>query len=318
MHILNVAEAKEAIHTEYPDLKFKVLKQFSSEGAQKRTYNTFLIETSNNRKLVAKSFVVNPQTLELEWKILKQLNEENKDAPKLLYPEIKPKTFMLMEYVDAKDASSLLKESPKELSIFELLGGCVGKFHTTKTNWFGNPIEKEKYYDDWEGLMKDKVDNRVKGLNNILKPHEYTKITDYYGSIRNSFLDDDISQPILIHRDIYIENFLIDKNKNITLIDYGMAYGGRPWYDLGKFYIADLSEYPDAKPNFLKAYNQFVTLPNNFNDLIKYYVFAELTGMLLSHKRYGHEISYNRSHKMLMEVIDEKGIINDLITNKSS
>ena len=134
MKILSTGEADTLLKEEYPELVFTITKQFSSQEAQPRTYNTFLLILENKKKIIAKSFVVDPQTLELEWKVLKQLNKENKNAPKLVYPEVRPKTFLLMEYIDAKDASILLKKHPDNLNVFELIGECLGKFHTSKAN----------------------------------------------------------------------------------------------------------------------------------------------------------------------------------------
>lgn len=80
---MSINEASEKIRKEYPDLKFKIIKQFSSKGIQKRTYNSFLLETSEYGLIIAKSFVVNPKILELEWNIINQLNKENKNAPNI-------------------------------------------------------------------------------------------------------------------------------------------------------------------------------------------------------------------------------------------
>jgi len=304
--------ARGLLQKEYPNLKIEILKQFRSFGVETRTHNTFLIKNTDSQKLfVAKGSAGSADPLLLEWEILKKLNSKKKNAPKLIFPNHVPTSFLIIEYIDANNAFEFLKENPNNIKIFSKIGDCLGKFHRTKANWFGNPIKREKLADDWINLMYDKIDSRVKGLKVHLDTSSFSKLCEYYESIRNDLIEDDIENPVLIHRDIYLDNFLIS-NKAI-LIDYGMSYGGRPWYDLGKFYVSDLYEYPKARNTFLVAYKKHIVLPDNFNILLNYYTFAELSGMIHSSKRHKQLKYHKKVLKIMGELIDGKGTISELI-----
>jgi fructosamine-3-kinase len=312
MSFYDLKETKQLLKKEFPKLNFDIVKQFKSYGVENRIYNTFLVrDIDSSKPVIAKGNKLSTEALLLEWEILKKLNNGKMNAPRVLYPKHKPKHFILMEYIDAKNADEYLKDNPKDIRVFSLIGDCLGEFHKTKAKWFGNLLTRERYSNDWVKLMHEKTDGRVKGLRNHLGISFFTKITKYYESIRNDFINDNIKRPILIHRDIYLDNFLI-KDKAI-LIDYGMVYGGRPWYDLGKFYVSDLYEHPGAKDIFLDSYKKHIKIPENYILLLKYYTFTELAGMIHHAKSHGKKIYYNKVLKIFNELINDKGVISELL-----
>ena len=121
-------------------------------------------------------------------------------------------------------------------------------------------------------------------------------------------------KPMLVHHDIYLENFLVrHDDKQVVLIDYGIAYGGRPLFDLAKFFIWDLVHYPGQKNNFLKAYGQYVELPQNFNEIMKFYLLLECFGMIAYFDKIDAAKDRDDSLAVLKDLIDGTGAITELI-----
>jgi len=121
-------------------------------------------------------------------------------------------------------------------------------------------------------------------------------------------------RPMLVHHDIYLENFLRNsRTGELILIDYGLVFGGRPLFDLAKFYIWDLSKYPHQKETFLAAYSKYVSLPANFNDVMTLYIIREACGMVNFFNKIKDYKTRDEAIDVLNNLVHDKGVISVLL-----
>lgn len=316
MNALTSKKAEKLILLEYPFLEkssLSIKKQYRS--ANGRVYNTFLVESSKEgfEKFVAKAVFAKQNGLELEWTVLKFLQREKGGVPKLLIPEHKPERVMLLEYIGGQNASDTVVDDTSSSKVFELVGSAVGKLHSTKISNFGDLLNPRKTY--WSEYIKKQIRERLSGTKALIPDFLYIKAEELVNSLDKTIELESKGKPVLVHRDIYFDNFIIGEDFNQAfLIDYGMAIGGRPFYDLGKFYILELYKRPNQKNNFLEAYSKHVSLPSDFNKIMKLYILNEALGMI----NFFYKINDNNAKKhavqVLKELTEDKGVIAQLLS----
>lgn len=311
--ILTKRQAIDILLEEYPQLKDRglmVLKQFKSLDG--REYNTFLIETTEG-KYVAKGNVYDVANLSLE-KYFLDILQNSQCSPSLIFPEITPKTFLIMSYIDGSDANSLLQSSSveKQKEIFTSIGKTLKKVHSVNVKCFGNPLKKdsEDYFKD----LQDKLTGRLSFAKKHLSGTESQLLESLLADCKEVVKKDCTNKPVITHRDIYVDNFIIQKStEKAVLIDFAMARGGRPFYDLGKFYIADISRYPECHESFLEGYGESLQ-SNEYNSLVVFSVILELTGQLGWFKSINDKIHFERSLKFLKEISKKEGVLWELLS----
>lgn len=288
-----------------------VEKQY--KASNNRVYNTFLISSSKIgfEKFVAKGVYYEVNKLELEWIALNLLQKKKSDSPKLLFPKHKPDDFLLLEFIEGKTATEVVIDPENRNKLFEEIGSALGKLHTTKVGNFGSLIDKSKI--TWKEYVDAKLFERLHGVAALISKELYKDSENLFISLKN-VLESESKMPVLIHRDIYLDNFIVRKNSgHAILIDYGMALGGRPFYDLAKFYIWELSRYPEQKDIFLNAYQKYVFLSDNFKDMMRIYTLNELLGMIGFANNQKNKERMNNSIKVLDELVKNVGIISQLL-----
>ena len=153
--------------------------------------------------------------------------------------------------------------------------------------------------------MQSSLDRKILSVKPYVSEEFLAKVKKAVAETRHVIDEESKGKPMMVHHDIYLENLLVKNNgKQVILIDYGIAYGGRPLFDLAKFFIWDLTHYPDQKGNFLKAYGQYVELPDNFNEIMEFYLLFECFGMVAFFDKI--EADKNRD--------DALSVLNDLVT----
>jgi fructosamine-3-kinase len=175
----------------------------------------------------------------------------------------------------------------------------------------GNNVSEEV---NWGMYLEQKLLERVNGCKNLLNLEIYDKAKNLIEELKPIIEIEAQGQPVLIHRDIYLENFIMCPATNqAVLIDYAMVKGGRPFYDLAKFYILDLYNHPEQRDNFLKGYQKYVPIPSDFNERMRLYLLKESLGMI----HFFHSIDKpqyrNHAIKCLEELINKQGVIGHLI-----
>lgn len=314
MNTISKNEAVVLLQKEYPQLKnINIVKQFKSEDS--RIYNTFLVTSSNKgfERFIAKSFVDTKNKLLIEHKILKLINSFNTDSPKLLSPDHTPDNFLVIEFVDGENASEIAKNGKNIKSLFYEAGTVTGKLHNIKAPCFGDLLNEENK--NWEDYLTNKLSERLLGAAKIVSHSLHNKAVDLFDSLKLIINLESKNDPILIHRDVYFDNFILKKNENkLILIDYGMAFGGRPLYDLAKFYIVELYKRPEYKDDFLNGYTKHVYLPEYFIDAMRLYILHELVGIICFTNSVGNAKYRDHAISALEELVNNKGKIIDLIT----
>jgi len=312
---MNPTEALQVLSEEYPFLNnkgTKILKQFVA--ADGRVYNSFLVESTESgfEKFIAKSFVHNPESLKREWIFLKLLQAKNAHAPRLLV-EQEPKRFLLMEYIDGVPASQAVKLDDYDVAdIFRGVGVATGMANSVELETFGNILEPSPK--SWKDQVLEKLDDKLQTVKLHVTEEFFNELIAVVTSTKHILDDETKGKPMLAHHDIYLENFLVKKtNKEVVLIDYGIAYGGRPLFDLAKFYIWDLVHYPEQKDNFLSAYSTYVPLPSNFNEVMKFHLIYECFGMIAYFDKISAVKDRNDAIKVLEDLALGEGVITKLV-----
>jgi fructosamine-3-kinase len=311
---MNKTLAREMLLAEYPFLQMesvRIKKQFvSSDG---RVSNTYLVE-SNKRgfeKFIAKSVVHHPESLKKEWIFLNLLQQKKAHAPRLLIKQHQPINFLLMEYIDGITASEALQNGQDTANIFKKIGETTGLANSVQLKSFGDILNPTDI--SWKEFQMDRLNNALPLVKKLVKKDLYCRLTEIIKSTQHILDTESKGRPMLVHHDIYLENFLVNKRNELILIDYGIAFGGRPLFDLAKFYIWDLSKYPKQKSNFLNAYSKHVSLPPNFNEVMKFYVIRECFGMM----DFFHKIEDFKARDLAINVLNDlannEGIISELL-----
>lgn len=312
---MNPTQALEALLKEYPllaDQNTKIVKQFVA--ADGRVYNSFLVESDKPgfERFIAKSFVHNPDSLRREWMLLAMLQQHQAHAPCLLAADHEPERFLLMEYIDGIPASKALNQDYDVTEIFRGVGEATGMANSIELETFGNVLEPSDI--TWKDYVQDRLDRKIQSVKPHVSEEFFAKIEKAVAETQHVLDEESKSKPMLVHHDIYLENFLVSNNdKQVILIDYGIAYGGRPLFDLAKFFIWDLIHYPKQKDNFLKAYSQYVKLPENFNLVMKFYLLLECFGMVAYFDKIEAEKNRDDALAVLKDLVNGTGAITALI-----
>lgn len=273
-------EVLKAILLEYPTLQvngLSILKQFFSPT--ERAYNTFLVGTKD-KIFVAKGVTgqtASISSLDTEWEALKILDD--KDVPKLIFPNHKPIQYLLIEYIEGDNAADLLVENNNPDKIFSLIGSALGQIHSIHVNYFGTLINSHPVV--WSDYIKSKFSERINGIEGIIDKELSEKTQKLFRSLEHVLEYESKESPVIIHRDAYSENFIIAKDFNrAILIDFAMAIGGRPLFDVAKFFTTELFERPNYKGNFLNTYQKYIPRGKNFSEELTLYIILEAVGFI--------------------------------------
>lgn len=297
---MNKTIALEVLLQEYPFLQkqsTRIKKQFVfSDG---RTSNTFLVESNKSgfEKYIAKSFVHHSNSLIKEWTLLQLLHKKHAKAPRLLVPDHKPVSFLLMEYIDGVSARDALAAGKDEREIFHKLGETTGQINSIELENFGDIFNPDT--DSWKDSQLEKLENAWPLVRSLLEKDISDGVRNLIEEKKYILDEESKGPPQLVHHDIYLDNFLLTQKNELILIDYGIAFGGRPLFDLAKFFIWDLSLYPDQKEVFLDMYKKYVPLPSNFSDVMTFYVIRECFGMI----DFFHKINDKKARDLALSVL---------------
>lgn len=218
-----------------------------------------------------------------------------------------------MEYIDGIPASKAVKLASYDAKhIFKGIGEATGKANSVELETFGNILEPSSK--SWKEQVLEKLDDKLQTTKQHVNEGFFSELVGAVATTKHILDTETKGKPMLVHHDIYLENFLVKKtDRQVVLIDYGIAYGGRPLFDLAKFYIWDLVHYPNQKENFLDAYNIYVPLPPNFNKVMKFYLIYECLGMIGYFDRINATKERDYAVKVLKDLVRKKGTITKLL-----
>jgi Ser/Thr protein kinase RdoA (MazF antagonist) len=268
------------ILAEYPNLTSKgvsITKQFISPTG--REYNTYLLE-SNDSKFVAKGVTgqtASVSSLQTEWQALKIL--EGKNVSRLLFKDHQPKDYLLIEFIEGDSATDLLSTNKDPQKVFSLIGEALGQIHSVHVKNFGSLINPQSII--WSEYVTSKFSERLAGVKKILDADMYDRTLNLFHSLESFFKEEDSQPPVINHRDIYLENFIVTKDlSRAILIDFAMAIGGRPLFDVAKLFTTELIKKPEFKDVFLKAYQKYIPRDKDFVEKLTLYTILECVGFI--------------------------------------
>lgn len=311
---MTLNDAKKIIIKEYPFFsteQLKIVKQFVSPDG--RTYNAFLIESSREgfKKFIAKSIFYKQSSLDKEFKVLNIINKYKINAPKLLIPKHKPRNFLLLEYIEGILAEEALSQGYNAVLMFKKLGELTGKVNSIEVDTFGDLLNPSSI--TWKEYQLERLNHGIPIIKSLLEDDLFEKLTEMIDSLKYVLDEESKGKPRLVHHDFWFDNFILRKeDEELFLLDFAIAFGGRPIYDLAKFYIWVLCNYPTQQKIFLDSYSKYIELPDNFNDVLKFYTIRELLGMADFFTIIKDEKMQKETIDSLKELINEQGKLYNL------
>jgi len=315
--LLTPGQALESIIQEYPSLEgysLNISKQFSA--GVNRLSNAFLILSDHPneqfRTFVAKGAAPHTSdnsSLLVEWQALQLVGKHTIPSPSLLFPRQRPKEFLLISFVEGTNpADSIQAGNPPDL-LFREIGKTLAELHRIESPRFGALIEDKDT--DWTEYINRKIRENGEACAPIIGEELAARMEDLGEKLFPTLEQERELSSVLIHRDIYLHNFIMDAHSGrASLIDFGMAFGGRPLYDLAKLYIIDLCEQPEYRDDFLAGYSES-QLPDQ--ELLSLYILREPQGMIKFYDTIGQTEQMNRAISLLSNLIDGTGIITELL-----
>jgi aminoglycoside phosphotransferase (APT) family kinase protein len=317
--LLTPQGALSALIAEYPFLEnwgVGIVKQF--EAGQGRISNAFLVSCQSSIAPVdcfvakaASPHTVDSKGLVGEWRALRLAATASARCPDLLAPDHGPERFLLLEFLPGTDAEHAIDHGAAAETVFGRIGETLRQVHAVEAPWFGSL--RERSAGRWEDSISARIWPKLQALKEILDPDlRDAAEAEVSASLPSLALEPDV--PRLMHRDVYLSNFLVSETlDSASILDFGMAQGGRPFYDLAKLYILDLYRYPNAKNEFLSAYFGGLKAPASFKPLLKLYLYVELLGMIRFFDMVGQQAALDHAIRILRELIQNRGRIVDLL-----
>jgi len=223
----------------------------------------------------------------------------------------------LISYIEGVSPNDvLIKVCHNEASnIFNSIGRTLRKVHTIKLKSFGNPLTNEKI--DYHEYLKGKLSSRLNSSKKYLSNIEYDSILSMLNKCDPIVENECSKSPVITHRDVYADNFIIEnKTANAYIIDFAMAEGGSPFYDLGKLYISDIYRFPQFHSSFIRGYFDEKIIPRKERSLILYSIILELTGQLGWYGSIKNKKYLEKSLQKIKEISRNEGILWELLFNK--
>ena len=306
-------EVSDTILREYPNIRPKYLiisKQFFSPTG--REYNTFLLQTTDGL-LVAKGITKHTNSvskLDTEWAALKILNGKN--VPKLIFKDHRPEQYLLIEFLEGFGAADLLTENTKIEIVFNLIGDALGKIHGVPVNNFGSLVDIQPVI--WSEYIKSKFSERMSGIKNLVDKDLFKKTISIFHNLEGLLERENHQPPVVIHRDAYSENFIIAKDfSKALMIDFAMAMGGRPLFDVAKFFTTELFRRPQYRDDFLNSYQRHIPLGTDFFQELTLYILLECAGFIAFNHATNNFSSRDSCITTLKETVGNFGVMKSLL-----
>ncbi len=194
-----------------------------------------------------------------EGRVLRFLQNYDLNIPQVLFFDEKNRV-LLEEYIDGDTLDtkySVETEIPE--TVLSEIAGLMGKLHSINISEFPDPIDTVTFS---VRSFYEFVHNQIKETCGNL----YTKASDLYGAMNIKKEDLDAfflisptvlneRQPCLCHCDVHRKNLLLDKKKQLWLLDWELALIGDPLYDLA-IHFQKMRYSDEEKIMYLKYYGE--------------------------------------------------------------
>jgi len=300
-----------ALTNEYPTLfsaEIRVEKRLPA--GPDRPSNAYLV-TSNGSHEIPTRFIAkrghsaggSSNGIAPEWQATKHAAQHGVPTPTVLLSDQAPKEFLLLEFLEGQDAQQAIDKGANPNDIFRAIAETLAKLHRVPTEGA-----------NWPDSIRTRFQSKMPAMETILGKEMAAHYLAHFTEAATA-LEEEPDEPKLIHRDVYLSNFMVTRPEpGAAIIDFGMACGGRPLYDLAKFYILDLYRYPEARDAFLGGYFSASTRPPAFSGLMRLYLYVELSGMIRFFEAIGQTQALQHATTVLGELLSDRGRMVDLLS----
>lgn len=241
----------------------QLIKEYEENRNNLKEYDSYINHVRQYKGYMFKE-IEDIKKFNNETKWLKKLEELNFGSPKIIG------TYNQTIITEKINAKSIKDEEAKE-HLYNI-GKLIAKLHNL-------PIKSNE---DWKEKLLEGLDELKKSAKNVIEENLYKKTTNFLDeAIKNI----NISENVIIHKDIRPENIL-NKDDKYYLLDFESMNTGDRDYDfirmLNIFNQKQVYQYEDFK-NFMDGYKsirEFYFAVQKWNLYSKYYAFRMYTRML--------------------------------------
>lgn len=162
---------------------------------------------------------------------LKQASEAKKDTntPKVFE---EADDYIVMEYLSGSGDERNLSENQKH-ALYRNIGAKLSIINSIVTTGFGYYEENQWHYNSWDEFILTILDSAIRTIHKK-KPEMISKLIKKNTSNLAHLIKWE-KEPMLLHGDPHINNFIYDSDLNISgVIDPGWIRGGDPLIDLAQ------------------------------------------------------------------------------------
>ena len=210
------------------------------------------------------------------WKAVKEayiydLIAKNTDVPVPVVhlvdtsQNILPKSFTLLSKVQGKELTINNKK------LIEKAGEYLAKIHSIQFDKFGWIVGKEikPAFKKWVDFCEYDLNHKLRNLKKYDGKFYIKKIKKYFDE--NKHIIDIETEPCLIHKDYHFSHILVDKDRINGIIDVEWAISGHAELDLAKSLMWMFEGNTKLEQIFLKGYQNYGFLDNDFRKRRKLY-----------------------------------------------
>ena len=241
----------------------QLIKEYEENRKNLKEYDSYINHVREYKGYMFKE-IGDIKKFNNEAKWLKKLEELNFYSPKIICTY---NQTIITEKINAKS----IKDEEAKGHLYNI-GKLIGKLHNL-------PIKSNE---DWKEKLLEGLEELKKSAKNVIEENLYKKITNFLDEAIKSI---DISENVIIHKDIRPENIL-NKDDKYYLLDFESMNTGDRDYDfirmLNIFNQKQVYQYEDFK-DFMDGYKsirEFYFDVQKWNLYSKYYAFRMYTRML--------------------------------------
>jgi aminoglycoside phosphotransferase len=225
MKNLSLIEAKKILEVELGS-KVDSIKDSSFGGD-----HLIFIAKIKKKMFVLRYSLRNKNSIAIQKAVSESWREKDVKVPKTI---IFNKKYLIEECIPGLDANAAKLSKTEKKKVFRELGFQLRKMHSVRESGYGDFISARKgRYKSWKSFcdiyfLKSLRGSLKKGRVSRAEYDNAREIYKNYSPHLKSF-----NKPTLLHGDLCLPNFMVDKGKFSGIIDLADARCGDPLFDIG-------------------------------------------------------------------------------------